>query len=195
MQSNWWRPWAETKVFSWFYAFMHIFEIPPYLSEAKIREGILTGPQIRDLLRNETFERKMNITEKAAWKSFREVVTKFLSKKSTPKWEARGLTKIKHPKGIGNFPRPRRRFWVTLRARTELNIKFQLGLSKHKHCAWKTLLHSIITLGINFRRIKNLQNTHSMILRIPYKRVTIWLCLRRPTHKSYLVRDKVLWSN
>ena len=30
-------------------AFIHIFEILPLLSDAKINEGIFTGPQIKDL--------------------------------------------------------------------------------------------------------------------------------------------------
>ena len=58
-------------------AFMHIFEILPKLSEAKIKEGVFTGPDIRELLKNEEFEKLMTDKEKAAWQSFREVSKNF----------------------------------------------------------------------------------------------------------------------
>ena len=45
-------------------AFMHIFEILPKLSEAKIKEGVFTGPDIRELLKNEEFERLMKKKKK-----------------------------------------------------------------------------------------------------------------------------------
>lgn len=68
-------------------AFMHIFEILPSLSEAKINEGVFTGPQIRELLKNEEFERLMTDKEKAAWQSFREVTKKFLGNNKDPDYK------------------------------------------------------------------------------------------------------------
>ena len=62
-------------------AFKYLFEKFPKLSEAKVKEGIFDGPQIRTLLRDKAFENKMTDKEKAAWTSFREVVTKFLGNK------------------------------------------------------------------------------------------------------------------
>ena len=68
-------------------AFMHIFEILPSLSEAKINESVFTGPQIRELLKNEQFEKLMTDKEKAAWKSFREVTKKFLGNNKDPDYK------------------------------------------------------------------------------------------------------------
>jgi len=59
-------------------AFKYTFQVLPHLSDAKIKEGIFTGPDIRKLLKNDEFERRMNDKEKAAWRSFREVTKKFL---------------------------------------------------------------------------------------------------------------------
>jgi hypothetical protein len=48
------------------------------VTEAKFKEGIFSGPDIRKLMADATFESTMFATEKAAWKAFRGVVTKFL---------------------------------------------------------------------------------------------------------------------
>lgn len=48
------------------------------LSEAKLKEGVFIGPDIRKLLKDENFETKMDEVEKEAWKAFKDVVTKFL---------------------------------------------------------------------------------------------------------------------
>jgi len=59
-------------------AFLYLRQKFPLLSDAKIREGVLTGPDIRSLLRNEVSERIIKGDEKTAWNAFREVVTGFL---------------------------------------------------------------------------------------------------------------------
>ena len=41
-----------------------------YSSDAKIKEGIFVGPEIRKLIQDEKFEKIMNKTEENAWKSF-----------------------------------------------------------------------------------------------------------------------------
>ena len=48
------------------------------LSDAKIRDGVFTGPNIRSLFRDEVFERIITGDEQRAWHAFREVVTGFL---------------------------------------------------------------------------------------------------------------------
>lgn len=58
--------------------FMYLKQKFPHLSDAKIKEGIFVGPQIRHLLKDLTFEAKLNTTEKKAWIAFREVCAKFL---------------------------------------------------------------------------------------------------------------------
>ena len=45
---------------------------------AKLKAGIFDGPQIRKLLNNDKFTDSMNVREKAAWISFKEVVENFL---------------------------------------------------------------------------------------------------------------------
>jgi hypothetical protein len=48
------------------------------LSEAKLKEGVFVGPDIRKLMFDEDFFLKMTETEREVWISFRSVVTKFL---------------------------------------------------------------------------------------------------------------------
>lgn len=55
----------------------------PGLSEAKLKEGVFTGPEIRKLMRDANFEQQMNAREKAAWVSFKQVVIIFLETKKT----------------------------------------------------------------------------------------------------------------
>ena len=62
-------------------AFQHIDALFPYLSDAKKKAGIFTGPQITQMLRSEELTSKMTATEAAAWKTFRDVVENFLGNK------------------------------------------------------------------------------------------------------------------
>ncbi|UYV73505.1 hypothetical protein LAZ67_10003849 [Cordylochernes scorpioides] len=48
------------------------------LSEAKIKEGIFVGPQIRELQQDGNFQNSLNEVEAAAWNSFRKVCKIFL---------------------------------------------------------------------------------------------------------------------
>ena len=50
----------------------------PLLSDAKIREGVFTGPDICSLLRDELFERIITGDEQRAWHTLQEVVKGFL---------------------------------------------------------------------------------------------------------------------
>ena len=58
-------------------AFTDLREKFPRLSEAKLREGIFIGPQIRDLIKDEYFDKLLQGDEKAAWDSFKSVVKGF----------------------------------------------------------------------------------------------------------------------
>ena len=58
--------------------FLYLVEKFSALSNAKIKEGIFDGPQMRTLLNDPTFITKMNEIEKAAWLSFKKVVENFL---------------------------------------------------------------------------------------------------------------------
>jgi len=68
-------------------AFKYIFQVLPHLSDAKIKEGIFTGPDIRKLLKDDEFEKRMNDKEKAAWRSFREMTKKFLGNNKDPDYK------------------------------------------------------------------------------------------------------------
>ena len=48
------------------------------LSDAKIKEGIFDGPQIRKMFKDQNFIHHMNEIEKSAWLSFKSIVENFL---------------------------------------------------------------------------------------------------------------------
>ncbi|GFU61049.1 hypothetical protein TNCV_4436791 [Trichonephila clavipes] len=49
----------------------------PKISEAKVKEGIFVGPQIRSPMHDEKFEELLNPLEKAAWQAFKNVTHSF----------------------------------------------------------------------------------------------------------------------
>ena len=59
-------------------AFEFLHKCFPKLSDAKIKEGVFVGPQIRKLILNDMFDKTLNETELAAWKSFKQVFLNFL---------------------------------------------------------------------------------------------------------------------
>jgi hypothetical protein len=59
-------------------AFKYLAEKFPQLSEAKIKEGVFVGPQIRKLFRDGMFNNLHHGDEKKAWDAFRLVSTNFL---------------------------------------------------------------------------------------------------------------------
>jgi hypothetical protein len=48
------------------------------LSEAKVKEGMFGGPQIRQLMKDIAFTGNMSDIELQAWNAFKDVVNKFL---------------------------------------------------------------------------------------------------------------------
>jgi hypothetical protein len=54
------------------------------LSEAKPKEGLFVGPDIRKLIFDEDFLLTMTEVERQAWIAFRSVVTKFLGNNKDP---------------------------------------------------------------------------------------------------------------
>lgn len=48
------------------------------LSDAKLKEGVLVGPQIRKMMKDLKFESLLKVVEKNAWKCFKDVVNGFL---------------------------------------------------------------------------------------------------------------------
>ena len=58
--------------------FMYLKQKFPKISDAKIKEGIFVGPQIRSLMQDEKFEELLNPLEKAAWQALKNVTHSFL---------------------------------------------------------------------------------------------------------------------
>jgi hypothetical protein len=56
----------------------------PGLSDAKLKEGIFVGPDIRKLLSDVLFETTMKTVERGAWNTFKEVIAKFLGNYKDP---------------------------------------------------------------------------------------------------------------
>jgi len=50
----------------------------PNVSDAKIKEGIFIGPQIRELMQDKQFDEDLNETERNAWLSFTRICKDFL---------------------------------------------------------------------------------------------------------------------
>ncbi|XP_051155678.1 uncharacterized protein LOC127278157 [Leptopilina boulardi] len=82
-------------------AFQYLFIKFPKLSDPKIKEGVLNGPQIRALLKDYEFERKMKENEKAAWISLKNVITKFLGNKKDPDYKNIVEEMLKNFKNLG----------------------------------------------------------------------------------------------
>ena len=58
-------------------AFTYLREKFPRLSEMKLKEGIFIGPQIRELIKDEYFDKLLQGDKKAAWDSFKFIVAFF----------------------------------------------------------------------------------------------------------------------
>lgn len=58
--------------------FNYLCKAFPRLTIEKLKAGIFDGPQIRQLMKDAEFENSMNTLERAAWKSFVQVVINFL---------------------------------------------------------------------------------------------------------------------
>ena len=67
-------------------AFKYLVQKFPALSEAKVKEGIVVGPDIRQLLNDNNFELTMDNFRLAAWKAFRSICKDFLGNHCSPKY-------------------------------------------------------------------------------------------------------------
>jgi hypothetical protein len=54
------------------------------LSEARLKEGVFVGPDIRKLMFDEDFLLTMTEVEREAWIAFKNVVSKFLGNNKDP---------------------------------------------------------------------------------------------------------------
>ncbi|GFY63774.1 uncharacterized protein TNIN_182201 [Trichonephila inaurata madagascariensis] len=62
-------------------AFQYLGSIFPRLRDAKIKEGIFVGSQMRKIMKDPTFPPILEGKEKAAWEAFKSVVRGFLDSK------------------------------------------------------------------------------------------------------------------
>ena len=53
--------------------FEYLREKFPKLTDAKLKEGIFTGPQFRDIINDDLFEQLLTETEKSTWLTFKAV--------------------------------------------------------------------------------------------------------------------------
>jgi hypothetical protein len=58
--------------------FMYLKHKFPRLSDAKIKEGIFVGPQIRELIKYEQFEEQLSEVGKSAWQAVKNITKSFL---------------------------------------------------------------------------------------------------------------------
>lgn len=73
----------------------------PKLSDAKIKEGIFVGPQIRELMKDEIFDKKLNTLEKTAWDCFKNVVNNFLGNNKAENYKELISDLLKAYKALG----------------------------------------------------------------------------------------------
>ena len=67
-------------------AFKYICNKFSVLTQAKLKEGIIVGPQINKLLKDEDFDHTLSGTEKVAWNAFRDVAHNFLGNAIAPNY-------------------------------------------------------------------------------------------------------------
>jgi len=66
--------------------FRHLRATFPRVSEAKIKEGIFVGPQIRKLMEDRNFDAVLTDVEKVAWDAVKDVVRNFLGNYRAPNY-------------------------------------------------------------------------------------------------------------
>ncbi|GBO14408.1 hypothetical protein AVEN_272059-1 [Araneus ventricosus] len=81
--------------------FTYLCDQFPGLSEAKLKEGVFEGPDIRKIMKDENFETKMETNESKAWESFKLVITSFLGNKKDPNYKSIVEEIIKNFKILG----------------------------------------------------------------------------------------------
>jgi len=57
------------------------------VSDAKLKEGILTGPQIRELMQDKQFDEDLNETKRNAWSSFKRICQDFLGRQKAANYQ------------------------------------------------------------------------------------------------------------
>lgn len=82
-------------------AFQHLRNKFPKMSDAKVKEGVFVGPQIRKMMKDLEFEKAMRPVEKRAWKSMMAVVDGFLGNNKEPNYEELVASLLKNYEKMG----------------------------------------------------------------------------------------------
>ena len=69
------------------HGFQYVRNKFPNVSDAKIKEGIFIGPQIRELMQDKQFDKDLNETERNAWLSFKRICKDFLGNHKTANYQ------------------------------------------------------------------------------------------------------------
>ena len=73
--------------------FQYLAEKFPKVTSAKLKEGIFVGPQIREVLKDEAFEKSLNASELKAWHAFKWLCENFLGNHKSPDYRE-GVQKL-----------------------------------------------------------------------------------------------------
>ncbi|GBL84356.1 hypothetical protein AVEN_117140-1 [Araneus ventricosus] len=84
-----------------FECFKYLCDQLPGSSEAKLKEGVFIGPDIRKIMKDEDFETNMETNERKARESFKLVITSFLRNKKDPNYKSIIEEMIKNFKILG----------------------------------------------------------------------------------------------
>lgn len=84
-------------------SFHYLKSVFPNLSDAKIKEGVFVGPQIKRLLNDSNFILTLTVDEAKAWKSFRSVVDGFLGNSRSRNYKKIVKDLLVNYKKIGMF--------------------------------------------------------------------------------------------
>ena len=81
--------------------FQYLIKKFPNLSEAKIKEGIFVGPQIKELARDTSFEKALTNDEVRCWQSFKAVCDGFLGNHKSENYEQKIDKMLQNYKNLG----------------------------------------------------------------------------------------------
>lgn len=81
--------------------FLYLKQKFPHISDAKIKEGVFVGPQIKQLFDDDAFSNSLSRKEKRAWESFVFVCRNFLGNKRSDDYQQRIDELLKSYKALG----------------------------------------------------------------------------------------------
>ncbi|GBO10447.1 hypothetical protein AVEN_269252-1 [Araneus ventricosus] len=105
----------------------------PHLSEAKIKEGIFVGPEIRQLFNDSTFMKHLNRKEKRAWLAFKNMCMNFLGSKKSDDYVAHAEELLSAHKAV-RFPSREHRSHEK-----ESAVPFHIRGKQQDNCIWSSL--------------------------------------------------------